>query len=131
PRETRAMPSCSAADEAVPGRSVMSVGGRMYLENKFGLPPLTSRVTAANDITDCIDEDRLARGEWAPPAEIPLVDIGSFPHIGRIDHALRGGRAVPHRDPTFRVCFAPRAGRVRQSQAGSDPIVVRNAASMR
>jgi phospholipase C len=59
-----------------------------HLESKFGLPPFTARVTAANDFLDCIDEDRLARGDWAPPAEIPLVDIAAFPHIGQCVGAL-------------------------------------------
>ncbi len=59
-----------------------------YLETKFGLAPFTARVTASNDITDCIDLDRLARGEWAPPAEIPVVDVQAWPHVGQCRGSL-------------------------------------------
>lgn len=45
-----------------------------HLQTAFDLEPLNSRMDAATDLTDCIDMDRLARGEWAPPAEIPMVD---------------------------------------------------------
>lgn len=50
-----------------------------HLENAFGLEPLTARDANANDLSDCIDMDRLARGEWAPPIELPQVDLDAFP----------------------------------------------------
>jgi phospholipase C len=46
-----------------------------HLENMFGLDPLHARVTAATDLTDCLDLERLARGAWASPTEIPAVEI--------------------------------------------------------
>jgi phospholipase C len=46
-----------------------------HIENMFGLDPLSARTTAANDLIDCLDLDRLERGDWAPPAEIPAVEI--------------------------------------------------------
>lgn len=49
--------------------------GLKQLEVTFALDPLTQRVTTANDLTDCIDMDRLARGEWLPPAEIPAFTL--------------------------------------------------------
>ncbi len=48
------------------------------LQNTFDFEPLTARMAAANDLTDCIDMDRLARGDWAPPIEIPSVDIAAW-----------------------------------------------------
>jgi phospholipase C len=49
------------------------------LQVMFGLEPLTARVDAANDLLDCIDLDRLAKGRWAPPIEIPAIDLSSYP----------------------------------------------------
>jgi len=46
-----------------------------HLEVKFGLEPLTMRSTAANDILDLLDLDRMAAEDWAEPAEIPPVEI--------------------------------------------------------
>lgn len=46
-----------------------------HIENHFGLDPLNQRVTAANDLTDCLDLDRLERGDWRPPAEIPAIEV--------------------------------------------------------
>jgi phospholipase C len=66
-----------------------------FLENQFGLPPFTARVTAAADLTDCIDAERLASGDWAPPAEIPIVDIDSFPHVGQCYGPLPERTAPP------------------------------------
>ena len=42
-----------------------------HLQNAFELDPLTARVTAANDLTDCIDMERLKAGDWAKPAQMP------------------------------------------------------------
>jgi phospholipase C len=49
-----------------------------HLQNAFGLEPLNARMDAANDLTDCIDMDRLARGEWAPPAELPEINLDDW-----------------------------------------------------
>jgi phospholipase C len=46
-----------------------------HLEKKYGLEPLTMRDAAAADITDCIDQTRLDRGEPLPPAEMPAVEF--------------------------------------------------------
>ncbi len=46
-----------------------------HIENKFGLEPLTDRDAAANDITDCIDLDRLAAGDASDPIQLPAVEI--------------------------------------------------------
>jgi phospholipase C len=50
-----------------------------HLQATFGLESLTARVDAANDLSDCIDLDRLARGEPAPPIELPALDALEWP----------------------------------------------------
>jgi phospholipase C len=45
------------------------------LQNAFGFEPLTARMGAANDLTDCLDLDRLAKGEAnAPLTNLPMID---------------------------------------------------------
>lgn len=46
-----------------------------HLENHFGLAPLTMRSTAATDLADCIDAERLAAGEPSAPITLPAVEI--------------------------------------------------------
>ena len=68
-----------------------------HLQSTFGLASLTPRVDAANDLLDCIDLDRLARGEPAPPIELPLLDALEWP----IDHAsCIGASGIPAEDLT-------------------------------
>ncbi len=50
-----------------------------HLQNAFGLASLNARVDAANDLTDCIDLDRLARGEPLPPVQLPSLDSDEWP----------------------------------------------------
>ncbi|MDQ3368859.1 MAG: alkaline phosphatase family protein [Myxococcota bacterium] len=50
-----------------------------HLQNTFGLDSLTARVDAANDLSDAIDMERLAAGDWAQPAAIPMVDRTEYP----------------------------------------------------
>jgi len=45
------------------------------LEVAFGLDPLSARTTGANDLSDFIDMERLAKGDWRKPVEIPDVDV--------------------------------------------------------
>jgi phospholipase C len=49
-----------------------------HLENKFGLAPLTTRSSAANDLSDCIDFGRLAAGDATAPISLPAVEIDEF-----------------------------------------------------
>jgi phospholipase C len=46
-----------------------------HLGNVFGLEPLNPRMAAANDLMDCIDMDRLARGDWAEPVDVPAIEV--------------------------------------------------------
>jgi phospholipase C len=45
-----------------------------HLERTFDLTPLNTRTMAANDLTDCIDMERLSKGDWAKPIEVPTID---------------------------------------------------------
>jgi phospholipase C len=44
-----------------------------HIENMFGLEPLTQRDAAANDLSDAIDTERMAKNEPEPPIELPAV----------------------------------------------------------
>src|SRR5262249_6605397 len=44
------------------------------LWNAFGLDPLTARDAAANDLSDCLDMDRLAKGQANAPITLPTLD---------------------------------------------------------
>lgn len=50
-----------------------------HLQNQFNLGGLTARMDAAVDLTDCIDQDRLARGEPASPIVLPKLDSTEWP----------------------------------------------------
>jgi len=45
-----------------------------HIEKTFDLEPLNARSMAANDLSDFLDMDRLAKGEPAEPIQIPMVD---------------------------------------------------------
>jgi phospholipase C len=46
-----------------------------HLETGFGLAPLTARSSAANDLSELIDTDRLTAGEAAAPITLAPVDV--------------------------------------------------------
>jgi phospholipase C len=52
-----------------------------HLTNAFSLESLNARVDAANDLTDCIDMDRLAKGDWAEPIELPTIDLTQYTDV--------------------------------------------------
>jgi phospholipase C len=66
-----------------------------HLQNVFDLDPLTARVDAANDLSDCIDLERLAAGDWAPPVQMPQFE---FEHdsTGEITAVTVGGERWPY-----------------------------------
>jgi phospholipase C len=46
-----------------------------HVSGMFGLEPLTARVAAAADLSELLDQERLAAFEPAPPAEMPAIEI--------------------------------------------------------
>jgi phospholipase C len=46
-----------------------------HLEQQHGLAPLTARSSAAVDLSDCIDYERIAAGNPAAPIVLPAVEI--------------------------------------------------------
>jgi len=54
------------------------------LQVAFGLDTLNVRMDAANDLSDCIDMERLAKGDWAKPAEIPAIDIDAWDRSAQV-----------------------------------------------
>jgi phospholipase C len=50
-----------------------------HLANHFGLEPLNPRMAAANDLSDCIDFERLEAGNPAPPIKLPEFDSDEWP----------------------------------------------------
>ncbi|HEY1813850.1 MAG TPA: alkaline phosphatase family protein [Kofleriaceae bacterium] len=50
-----------------------------HLQDTFGLENLNSRTAAANNLLDCIDMERLAKGDWAQPITLPTIDLSEFP----------------------------------------------------
>ncbi len=50
-----------------------------HLQDLYGLDRLTTRSDNANTLEDCIDLDRLAKGEWAPPIQLPQIDVTEWP----------------------------------------------------
>ena len=50
-----------------------------HLQSTFGLASLNARIDAATDLADCLDHDRLARGEPAAPAAIPTIVADEWP----------------------------------------------------
>jgi phospholipase C len=45
------------------------------IQTRYGLERLTARNEAANDLTDCLDWDRLERGAPRPPTPLPALEI--------------------------------------------------------
>jgi phospholipase C len=50
-----------------------------HLEKAFDLEPLNQRTMAANDLSDFIDMDRLARFDPRPPITLPSIDLSQWP----------------------------------------------------
>lgn len=56
-----------------------------HLQNAFGFDALTARMDAAMDLSDCIDMDRLKKGHYAKPIDVPMVDPSTWPRIPLCD----------------------------------------------
>jgi phospholipase C len=57
------------------------------IQNVFGTDSLNARTDAANDLTDCIDMDRLARGDWAKPITLPTINVDDWPMSAACEHS--------------------------------------------
>jgi len=62
-----------------------------HIETMFGLDPLNKRTTAANDLSDFIDQDRLAAGDWTAPPDLPAVEV---------DQSMLGASCEMHMNAT-------------------------------
>jgi phospholipase C len=85
-----------------------------HIETMFDLEPLTARDAAASDLSDAIDAERLAAGDFAPPITLPVVELDAETidpacksDVGQPRHrraemrhrAYRGPRPDPPRRP--------------------------------
>ncbi|HEX3764671.1 MAG TPA: alkaline phosphatase family protein [Kofleriaceae bacterium] len=68
------------------------------LEIAFGLEPLNQRTMGAHDLSDFLDADRLARGDWAQPIQIPTVDPND-PNMWPMADACRAGTVFREDNP--------------------------------
>jgi len=70
-----------------------------HMQSVFGLESLSARADAANDLADCIDEERLLRGAPRPAASLPAIEIdesaipdkcygGAAERTGTYDHDI-------------------------------------------
>jgi phospholipase C len=50
-----------------------------HLQNAFGLESLNVRMDAANDLSDCLDMERLMANDPAPPITLPMINIDDWP----------------------------------------------------
>ncbi len=67
-----------------------------HLHNWLGLDALTARDAAANDLTDFLDLDRMARNEPRPPAELPILEIDEEAVLAECEaRRARGGSGQP------------------------------------
>lgn len=90
------------------------------LQNAFDLEPLTARMAAANDLSDCIDMERLAAGDWAEPVKLPQFE---FDHdgAGEITAVSVNGETWPY---TKSIC-APQVSGFRTKCAVNEVAIKR------
>lgn len=61
-----------------------------HLGTAFGLEDLNARMAGANDLSDCIDMDRLAAGDWAKPIALPAIEINNDANGNRVSISAGG-----------------------------------------
>ena len=67
-----------------------------HLQVTFGLESINARIDMANDLSECIDEDRLARFDPAKPITLPAINPDDYPVL---DAACKGGGFRVAADP--------------------------------
>jgi phospholipase C len=96
-----------------------------HLQNVFGLAPLTARSEAATDLTDCIDLERLERGEPRPPITLPMLDSNEWP-VYHESCVAEGGFKQGH-DPISQWADQnPGAFADYYDARGTEPAMIRN-----
>jgi phospholipase C len=75
---------------------VEHVSALKHLQTQLGLAPINVRIDSANDLSDCIDMDRLAAGDPAPPIELPVIDLADWPYD---EPACHGMASFIHKAP--------------------------------
>ena len=90
-----------------------------HLQNAFGLESLNVRMDAANDLSDCIDQVRLAANDPAPPIVLPEINIDAWPmDPATCDHS--GGFKGKYKDPISE--WADTSGKIaKQYDLRDDP----------
>jgi phospholipase C len=66
-----------------------------HIADTFDLEPLNVRMAAANNLMDCIDMDRLARGEPADPITLPSIDFNFTTSDENTGEIIVDGQAIP------------------------------------
>lgn len=67
-----------------------------HLQVTFGLESINKRIDMANDLSECIDMDRLAANDPAPPIELPAINPEDYPYTNA---ACKGGGFRTSNDP--------------------------------
>ena len=87
-----------------------------HLTNVFGLESLNVRVDAANDLTDCIDMERLLANNPADPITLPEINIDDWP----MDTACEHSGGFKYKDPISQ--WADASGKIaKQYDLRDDP----------
>ena len=66
-----------------------------HLQTTFALDPLNERMNSANDLMDCIDMERLAANDPAPPITLPTADRFAWPTTDTRCRSSGGFREEP------------------------------------
>jgi phospholipase C len=69
-----------------------------HLEGMFGLEPLTTRTSAAEDLSELIDAEALAAGDAREPIELPSLDLDAWMTELPACGGAGSGREAPHHD---------------------------------
>jgi phospholipase C len=65
-----------------------------HIQETFGTESLNARTDAAPDLSDCIDMDRLMKGQWAKPITLDPIDISQWPMDDTCTHTGSGFREL-------------------------------------
>ncbi len=66
-----------------------------HIADSFDLEPLNVRMATANNLMDCIDMDRLARGDAADPITLPSIDFQFTSADEKMGEVIVDGQSSP------------------------------------